>query len=152
MSGGIDAVGAALVGLALMARDQDGEPVAYRGKLVLVKMALVALDDDLTGERDPVYFAGWADLAEALGYAAADYGPAAERAVARALADLRAAGLVTVDEPSTRRRNATYRLHLGVAFRRLKESERNMLAEANGGHNPQVVESVDKHSWVRDNA
>jgi len=61
-------------------------------RLVLVRMAQTAIDDD----DWPVYFAGWDTLALALGLED-NTGPRAERKVGRAIAELVEAGLIKPD-------------------------------------------------------
>lgn len=74
-------------------------------RLVLVRMAQTALDDD----DPPVYFGGWDTLALALGYD--HYTHTADVTVGRAVARLVDAGLIKPDgyAPAGNRR---YRLHL----------------------------------------
>lgn len=80
--------------------------VSPRARLVLVKMALLAMDKD----RPPIYFAGWAPLAMPLGYPA--YDGNAERAVARAIRELVDAGFVKPYGAPGPGHNVTYALHL----------------------------------------
>lgn len=77
-----------------------------RARLVLVGMAVMALDQG----DPPVYYGGWAYLAGTLGYA--EYGPAAERAVARAVAELRKQGLIVPAGEPRPGQNVAYELRL----------------------------------------
>lgn len=62
-------------------------------KLVLVTMAWFSMDEQAQTAVPPCrYWAGWEQLALVLGYD--KYGPTAERAVARAVAELVAAGYI----------------------------------------------------------
>lgn len=82
-------MGASLVALALLHRD-----LPDRTRLVLVAMALVALDTDRKGQEAAVYWGGWDHLAQVLGYPDARTGTAGHKAVTRALATLQDRGLV----------------------------------------------------------
>lgn len=75
-------------------------PCSPRAKVVLVVMALHSLDPG-PKVKDPLhYFGGWPALAIALGFA--EYTPSAERAVARAIAQLVDKGAVeSVDRTSS---------------------------------------------------
>lgn len=79
-----------------------------RARLVLAVMASVAHDQD----EQPVYFAGWAPLALALGYSDPQPSSDAQRAVTRALRCLTDAGLITADPDKPRHHKRRYRLHL----------------------------------------
>lgn len=103
-------MGVMLVTLALFAADHDGNPVSPGAKIILCKMAVLCRDD---GEP-PIYFGGWPALAECLAYP--KFTPAAKRAVARYLNELKAAGLVYVYESGHRGRNAAYALNLGKTY------------------------------------
>lgn len=85
--------------------------VAHRSTWVLVVMASVARDK---GPDPALYFGGWEYLALALGYR--KYTPTAERAVARCVAELVAAGLLRpMSSPYPRNRQA-YRITLPHAL------------------------------------
>jgi hypothetical protein len=94
--------------------------ITVHAYLVLVYMCSTAMDRERPdGTPGRLYFAGWKPLAVVLGYPRAmDDGPLerpAERAVARAIRELRQAGLIGLAEPYTQRRfNArVYVIRLG---------------------------------------
>jgi len=82
-------------------------------RTVLTAMAAAAIDPG-QGDKPPcLYFAGWGPLALSLGYDVSseeDLAPAAKRAVARAVAELKCAGLIVTER--SRRVTQTYRLVL----------------------------------------
>lgn len=122
-------MGAGLAGLALRAHDAEGKPISAGAKLVLAQMALTAKDADAL----PEYWDGWGPLAEALAYPVTYTGTgrdrrahltdAGKRAVARYLAECRAAGLVTVEAAPTRRGNARYGLRITDLYRQRATGE-----------------------------
>lgn len=72
---------------------------------VLYVMASVARDEGPRVAEPNLYFGGWEYLAKTIGYR--DYTPAAQRAVARAIAELVAAGLIKrVGNPGPMHRQA----------------------------------------------
>lgn len=75
-------------------------------RIVLIAMAVLAHDQ----AHPPVYFGGWDYLAGALGHA--DYGPTGKRAVARAVAELRKAGVIVPIGDASPGRNVSYELRL----------------------------------------
>jgi hypothetical protein len=75
-------------------------------RLVLVAMAVMARDDG----DPPTYYGGWAYLSRPLGHA--EYTPAAHRAVARAVAELRKSGLIVVIGEARPGSNVNYGLRL----------------------------------------
>jgi hypothetical protein len=77
-----------------------------RARLVLVAMAVLAHDQ----ADPPVYFGGWRYLAGALGYA--EYGAVPERAVARAIAELRKSGVIVALGDAQPGRNVSYEIRL----------------------------------------
>ena len=80
----------------------------HAARVVMVTMAVNARDDD----EQPVYYAGWKPLAACLGYEEHAPDSAAQRAVTRAIRQLRAAGLVSPDPSKPRHYKRDYRLHL----------------------------------------
>ena len=75
-------------------------------RLVLVGMCNMAVDN----ADPPIYYGGWVRLAEGLGHAT--YGPTPERAVARAIAELRKAGLIVPNREAVPGRNVEYEIRL----------------------------------------
>lgn len=97
-------MGSQLARLALLPRADLG--LSHPARLVLARMALDARDHD----AEPIYFGGWPVLAMAMGrdgYTLAD-----KRSVARAVAELVEAKLITLKRGGAHGRNATYALHL----------------------------------------
>lgn len=78
-----------------------------RARLVLQNMALTAMDND----GEPAFFGGSEFLALCLGFSE-PRGPAAQRAVGRAIRELRDAGLIVMDEKRARSWKRRYVLRL----------------------------------------
>jgi hypothetical protein len=99
-------VGSQLVAAALFPLAELG--LSPRDRLVLVRMCLSAIDAD----RPPVYFGGWAALAEPLGFDT--YNATAEQAVTRAVRQLVRCGVVKPIGAPGPGHNVAYELRLGL--------------------------------------
>lgn len=93
--------------LAAKARLACHSLTSDRARLVLFSMALTAHDKD----REPSYFAGSEFLAMGLGFAD-PASEAAQKAVGRAVKELREAGLIVQDAERPRSWKRRYYLHL----------------------------------------
>jgi len=109
-----------VVGMSLAAQVLTLRPswgISDRAAIVLLRMAVSALDRDRAGQDGRLYFGGWEPLAFALGFQDYGRGSAAEHAVARACRELADAGLIKrLPEPTGRRRTAVYSLTLTGGF------------------------------------
>jgi hypothetical protein len=87
-----------------------------KGRLTLLIMASIGRDEPnpKTKIERGVYYGGWEMLARALGYK--EYTAAAERAVARAIAELTEAGLIEPVGTPTRGQRQAYKLTLPQVF------------------------------------
>jgi len=84
--------------------------LSTRARLTLLVMASVARDQPTKTVDARLYFGGWPQLGYAMGFAT--YDGSAERAVAKAIAELRGAGLIDgLAEPGTGHRQV-YRITL----------------------------------------
>ena len=94
--------------LAMAGRLDD---LTMGGRYALLLMALNAHDTGTKDTPEACYFRGWEHLASCMGHRGLT--PAGERAVARAIADLRDHKLIDVDEwPNRGHRHQVYRLTL----------------------------------------
>jgi hypothetical protein len=99
-------MGSRLVAAALLPLADLG--LSHRARIVLIGMCNMAIDK----ADPPVYYGGWERLAGCLGYA--EYGPNPERQVAKAVAELRKAGLIVVVREGAWGRNAEYGIRLWI--------------------------------------
>lgn len=96
---------------ALMPGDTDPrfKDMPASARAVLLYMAGVTLDVDSDSTPAGHYYGGWDRLARTLGHPNADHNTAGERAVARALRELRERGIVRrVGSTEEQRRWSTY--------------------------------------------